>query len=186
MIMRLSGLVGATGADWVLIEVGGVGYRVEVPVLISAKCSVGESVALWTHLVVREDAHTLFGFETREALECFWKLITVSGVGPKMAQKILASYSPDAIYEAIEQGNDALFVRVSGVGKKTAQKIILDLRGSLVFRAQEALVSSDVELTEALESLGYTSADAKKIAAKAPAGAQSLEEKLRGVLRQSV
>jgi Holliday junction DNA helicase RuvA len=186
MIMRLVGTVGAAATDWVLVEVHGVGYRVEVPISLAAKCLLGAPIEVWTHLVVREDAHILFGFETREALECFWRLITVSGVGPKLAQKILASYTPSTVYEAIERGDDALFVRVSGVGKKTAQKLILDLRGSIVLEADSAKGATDTELTEALESLGYTAADAKKMAAKTPVGQGTLEEKLRAVLRSGV
>lgn len=184
MIMRLSGVVGATAMDWVLVETGGIGYRVELPVAGAMKYAIGDKIELWTHQVIREDAHALFGFENREALECFWQLIGVSGVGPKMAQKILASYTPETIARAVEEGNDALLTRISGVGKKTAQKIILDLRGSVLLKPNTPLAPSDTDLVEALESLGYGTADARKMAEKTSVQG-TLEERLRAVLRQS-
>lgn len=188
MIMRLQGTVLDGGLDWLLINVGGVGYRVGAALSLSAKYQAGDEAVVWTHEVVRDDTRQLFGFESREALELFWKLIGVNGVGPKVAQKILGTSTPDAIKKHVMDGSVEFLTRVPGVGKKTAQKIVLELKGSLVLDDEETgeMTSVDEDLIDALTSLGYATNEAKKMADKLPVGLESIEDKIKAVLTATV
>ncbi|MEK7094945.1 MAG: Holliday junction branch migration protein RuvA [Patescibacteria group bacterium] len=182
MIMRLVGDVLETGLDYVLVDVGGVGYKVDASLSVTSKLSIGSLATLWTHEVVREDRRELFGFLERGALDLFLKLINVNGVGPKVGQKILGAYSSDEIKKAIAEGDDMMLTRVPGVGKKTAQKIVLELRGSVDLNRDETS-PAESDTVEALCSLGYSSAEAKSLILKLPSGLQTMEEKIKAALR---
>ena len=171
--------------DFILLDVGGVGYRVQVSLRVAASCAMGSTQTLWTHEAIREDAHELYGFLSREALELFWKLISVNGVGPKVGQKIIGASTVEEIRQGIAQGDDALFLRVSGVGKKTAQKIVLELRGSIDLQKMGMISTGETDVVDALVSLGYPSQEARALVLKLPAGLETLEEKIRAVLRQT-
>jgi holliday junction DNA helicase RuvA len=126
--------------------------------------SAGELVELKTHLYVREDQITLFGFESQEELDLFELLMTVSGIGPRVALSVLSTARPDEIHGAIESEDVNLLSRVPGIGKKTANRIIFDLRGKLPERESAGLTSissHDQEALEALQALGYTFAEAR-------------------------
>lgn len=179
MIASLRGLVVGRGADHVVVEVGGVGYKVFVP-----RHPTRNEVHLHTHQVVREDGAFLYGFETREELELFEMLIAVSGVGPKAALALLATASPAELAGAIAAGDAALLARAPGVGKKTAERLIVDLRSKVggVGRGPAALPGD--ELAAALIGLGYSAAEATEALRHAPAaGAASAEERLAAALR---
>lgn len=154
MIAFLQGRVAEHEADAVIIEVGGIGYRVFTT---KVTAEVGEEVKLFISEVIREDKHDLFGFLTKEDKELFILLTDVQGVGPKIGQKILAATSAENLKRHIQAGNLEFFTSISGVGKKTAQKIILDLKGVLVDSASGDLARDDV--TDALEGLGYSKDD---------------------------
>lgn len=171
-----------TGLDFALLDVGGVGYRVDASLAVTSKLSVGLSAILWTHEVIREDRRELFGFIERDALDLFLKLISVNGVGPKVGQKILAAYNPQEIKQAITNGDDVMLTRVSGVGKKTAQKIVLELRGSIDLN-KEIISPAETDMVDALGSLGYSVSEAKTMILRIPAGLETMEEKLKAVLR---
>lgn len=126
--------------------------------------AAGELVELKTHLYVREDQITLFGFAGQDELELFELLMTVSGIGPRVALSVLSTARPAEIHRAIETEDVTLLSRVPGIGKKTANRIIFDLRGKLPEREESALTSissSDQEALEALQALGYTFAEAR-------------------------
>lgn len=126
--------------------------------------AAGELVELKTHLYVREDQITLFGFAGQDELELFELLMTVSGIGPRVALSVLSTARPAEIHRAIETEDVTLLSRVPGIGKKTANRIIFDLRGKLPEREETALTSissSDQEALEALQALGYTFAEAR-------------------------
>lgn len=128
MIGKLQGEVDFVGADWMILMVGGVGYRVFVPATTLAKLAPEEKVALYIHTHVREDAMLLYGFPSREEQELFETLITVTGVGPKLALSILSRLAPDQLVGAILQKDTKVLTQVPGVGRKTADRLILELK----------------------------------------------------------
>ena len=185
--MRLRGTVLDTNIDWMLIDVQGVGYAVGVSLSLSVRYQLGDEVTIWTHEVIRDDAHQLFGFESRDALELFWKLIAVNGVGPKVAQKILGVSTPEEVRRNVMEGSVDFLTRIPGVGKKTAQKIVLELKGSLVMDEDATeQTSTNQELIDALMSLGYATQEARSMANGLPEGLVSMEEKLKAALTISL
>ncbi|MBI5369975.1 Holliday junction branch migration protein RuvA [Candidatus Uhrbacteria bacterium] len=177
MIVSLKGVVTYHGVGFVIIENAGVGYRVIVPE-DQAHALAGE-VFLYTHEVVREDSRELFGFLSVEALELFWKLTSVSGVGPKSAQKIVFAAPVDRVKERVMASDISFLTNVPGIGKKTAQKIILELKGAL---AQEPEVPAcDPDAVDALVGLGYTKRQAEQVLIGLPE--QTTEERIRSALK---
>lgn len=184
MIAYVSGEVVARGADHVVVDVRGVGYKVFVP-----RHPGGDTVALHTHHVVRDDAQQLFGFETREELALFELLITVPGVGPKAALSLLSVSSPPALAAAIASGDAAALSRAPGVGKKTAERLIVELKGKVarggVEREPTGLLTED-EAAAALQALGYSAAEAvSALRGAPPAGSASTEERVTAALRSA-
>lgn len=161
MIAYLDGTITGLESDGVLLEVNGIGYRVFVA---RQKCEVGDRVRFWIGEIIREDKHDLYGFGDRSDQALFEEFMGVSGVGPKLAQKILASGSAEEIIRHIHTDDVAFFNGISGVGKKTAQKIILDLKGVLVLEEKTEAGSVQSDVADALESLGYSKADISGIA----------------------
>jgi Holliday junction DNA helicase RuvA len=161
MISSLRGTAAHVDADTVVIEVGGVGLAVAVPAGLARSTHAGDTVHLHTHLVVREDALSLFGFETRAELSVFALLLGVTGVGPKSALGVLSGLSVEQIAAAIEGDDDAPFRRVSGIGPKTAKLIVLQLAGKLeapvrtASRAVDAPAAVLTQVAEALTGLGW-------------------------------
>ncbi len=131
MISSLRGVVLHVGADSVVIEVGGVGLTVAVPADIARSAQTGQTLALHTSLIVREDSLSLYGFDTRDELEVFTLLLQVTGVGPKSALGVLSQLTVDRIAEAVYAEDDAPFRKVSGIGPKTAKLIVLQLAGKI-------------------------------------------------------
>ncbi len=130
MIAGLRGRLAGKDADSVVIDCGGVLYRVFVPGSALSELSAdGAEVLLHTHLAVREDSMTLYGCTTRRQLDLFETLLNVTGVGPKVALAIIGSMPADALEQAIAQGDLVLLTRVPGVGKKRAQRLVLELKG---------------------------------------------------------
>ena len=184
MIAYVSGEVVARGTDHVVVNVRGVGYKVFVP-----RHPSGDIVALHTHHVVRDDAQQLFGFETREELALFELLITVPGVGPKAGLSLLSVSSPSALAAAIASGDSVALARAPGVGKKTAERLIVDLRGKVARGASQrepAGVLTDDEAAAALQTLGYTAAEAASaLRGGPPEGSASTEERVTAALRSA-
>lgn len=186
MIASVRGRIVARGADHVVVETAGVGYRIFVP-----RHPENDEVLLHTHQVVREDAQLLFGFETREELALFELLIGVSGVGPKAALALLGISRPVDLAVAIAGGDAAALAKAPGVGKKTAERLIVDLRskvGSLAFGGPASSASPTGqgadEALAALRSLGYTPAEAAAALTEVPGpGTASTEERLAAALR---
>jgi len=131
MISFVRGPVLHAAADSVIVDVSGIGFTVLVPVDVARTAVVGVEIALHTHLVVREDALTLFGFASRDELAVFGILIGISGVGPKSALGVLSTLTIDRIAEAVKAEDDKPFRKVSGIGPKTAKMIALQLQGKL-------------------------------------------------------
>ncbi len=142
------------GHSQLIIDVGGVGFSINVPSKTASQSSVGQQIDLFTALIVREDAFTLFGFESAEQLNLFDLLRSVSGVGPKIALSAISSIETADIARAIASGDASIFEAVSGIGSKTAKLIVITLAGKLAsFSATEN--SIERSLLEAMQSLGW-------------------------------
>lgn len=155
MLAFLEGTIAAREPDGVVLFVSGVGYRVFTAGEVGSQ---GEVVRLHLSEVIREDRYDLYGFRTRDELMFFERLIGIDGVGPKMAQKILAAGNEATVRSRIAAGDIGFLTGISGVGKKTAQKIVLELKGVLVDDAASAS-GEDVDVVEALLGLGYNRSD---------------------------
>tara|TARA_Y100000031_G_C8195757_1_gene373624 strand:+ start:735 stop:1280 length:546 start_codon:yes stop_codon:yes gene_type:complete len=177
MITTLSGTITYHGIDFVIIEVDGVGYRV----FLTAHQATGLSgeVTLFTHEVVRDTERELYGFFSMSALELFWKLIAVSGVGPKVGQKILTADDVENVKERIMAGDLNFLTGISGVGKKTAQKIMLELKGALAEEVPSPALDEDA--VEALVSLGIRRNQAQDILSLVEA--ETTDERIRAALK---
>lgn len=165
MIATLRGEISQIEDHAVILEVGGVGLRVFVPAMLRAGLKVGEVVLLYTHLIVRQDALILYGFESQADRELFNILLGVDGVGPKAALSVLSTMTLDAVQRAVFADEGELFSRVPGVGKKTAQKIALHLKDKLkpsdALAGVAAMSDTDSEVLAALTSLGYSVVEAQ-------------------------
>jgi Holliday junction DNA helicase RuvA len=165
MIATLRGEIAQIEETALILEVGGVGLRVFVPAPVRAKLKVGETGFLFTHLVVREDALTLYGFESQADRDLFTMLLGVDGVGPKVALSVLSSMTLDAVQRAVFTEEGELFSRVPGVGKKTAQKIVLHLKDKLKptdgLSRLSTMSDADSEVLAALTALGYSVVEAQ-------------------------
>ena len=188
MIASIQGNVLRIGEDHLVLDVGGIGYRVYVPVQIFDGLRLGKQISLFTELIVREDSLTLFGFQEQEELGLFQELIRVNGVGPRLALETLSTHSPDVIKRAILNKQEAVFSQVAGIGKKTAQKIILSLEDRISFEdtlmySSETIGIND-EVQEALLSLGYSVLEAQAALQTIPEDAPlDLETRLTFALR---
>ncbi len=188
MISSIRGKITRKGSDYIILEVGGIGYQVYVPHPYPQQVRTGETSSLYTHLVVREDSLTLYGFPQGDEVEMFELLIGVNGVGPRLALETLSTHSPEVIRRAVVRKQDGVFSQVSGVGSKTAQKIILYLedRVSAAEDAQPASEMSDTntEVQEALVALGYSVVEAQTALQTIPEDApDDVEERLTIALR---
>jgi Holliday junction DNA helicase RuvA len=192
MIASLRGQVAALAADSVIVDVAGVGYRVFVPTSTITGLGVGVELLLHTHLVVRENEMALFGATEPEALALFLQLLTVNGVGPRLALAMLSAMPAPALAEAIATEDVDTLTRVNGVGRKTAQRVILDLRskidgwsdGAGVGGPVAGLSSPDAEALAALAALGYTLPEARRALATAGVAAEaSVETRVFAALR---
>jgi holliday junction DNA helicase RuvA len=174
MIGRLRGRAVAHGANGLVLDVGGVGYRLHVTPTALRKTEGDEEVVLETHLHVRDDALELFGFAEEGERELFEQLLAVSGVGPKVALAIVSGYSPAELRRAIVREDAALFQTIPGIGKKTAQRVVLELKEKIAPLAPvgaPALGAGDghVVARDALVELGYSVAEAEhRLAATDP------------------
>ena len=172
MIGFLRGKVVQLLTDYCLLDVGGVGYRVFIPTSTRSRLKTGEEAMLFTHLSVREDAMTLFGFESQEEYQGFQMLISVSGIGPKVALGILSSITVSKLFQAIHGQQIAVLTKLPGVGKKSAQRLILELKdkaaeldgaeGEIEVPAEE-IGDSLSDAAAALSSLGYSQAEISSV-----------------------
>jgi Holliday junction DNA helicase RuvA len=197
VIASLRGTIGMFGADYVVLETGGVGFLVYAPRPVLANLGApGDEVFIHTLLIVREDALTLYGFATLEQRRMFETLLSVTGVGPRVALALLSSATPEEVRLAVAQSDIARFTRVPGIGKKMAERLALELKGKLDLKnlptpaagapggASPAAGGVDAELADLLVSLGYSSSEASAaIAALPPDAPTEIEARLRLALR---
>jgi Holliday junction DNA helicase RuvA len=165
MIGKLTGTLAAKNPPEVLVDCGGVGYEVLVPMSTFYNLpALGEKVALLTHLIVREDAHLLYGFATQDERAGFKQLVKISGVGPRTALSILSGMSVADIAQAVAKQDAARLTKIPGIGKKTAERLLLELKGKLgdALATGGVSVSNDnqSDILQALVALGYSDRDA--------------------------
>lgn len=184
MIASLKGIVTEIGLKYAIIEVSGIGYLVHTTNNTLSSIRLDNEQFLFTYQAVRENAIDLYGFLSKEELEFFKLLITISGVGPKSALAILDSASIETLREGIQSGDASYLTKVSGIGKKSAGKIIVELRdkiGALETSSTNTTGSSDA--IEALTSLGYSERDAREVVQKIDR-TLSAEEMVKEALKQ--
>ena len=189
MIATLDGILEYRGSDSIIINVGGIGFRVYVSdSTLSQLGAVKGKVSLYTHLHLRVDNVSLYGFASSEELALFKNLISVSGVGSKVALSLLSTFSPEQVVMAITSGNLDLISQAPGIGKKMAGRLVIELKGKLENEWKETalpLAPESGDVIAALTGLGYSLAEATKAISKLPDSEElSLEDKIRIALQQ--
>ena len=185
MISSLHGKVESLGSDWAIINVGGIGFQVYTPTsTLSTLGTVGKEVQLYTHLHLREDNATLYGFASPEELTLFQTLIGVSGLGPRLALAMLSGMSTEQLVTAIATGSTDLLTVIPGIGKKVANRLILELKEKIgagwITTPATQLAQENTDVLAALTALGYSAAEATKAVSTLPAASDlSLEEKVK-------
>jgi Holliday junction DNA helicase RuvA len=195
MIASVEGVVASVASDSLVLEAGGIGYRIFAAPAVLAAAESGKRLKLHTHHVVREDAQALYGFRTVDELGFFGLLLTVTGVGPKVALAILGSRPVAELQLAILAGDEAALTAISGVGKRLAGRIILELKEKVAAAGTAAAGvgggprgvggPTESEVVAALGALGYTPAEAREAARAASAAAPgaTLEDRVKAALR---
>ena len=189
MIATLEGILDYRGNDSIILNVGGIGFQVFVPgSTLSQLGTVKGKVSLYTHLHLREDNVSLYGFASGEELALFQNLISVSGIGPKAALGILSALNPEQLVMAISSGNIDLISQAPGIGKKIASRLVVELRGKLEKEWKDTalpLGPEGVDAIAALTGLGYSLTEATNAISKLPDSEElSLEEKIKIALQQ--
>lgn len=186
MIGTLRGPVTHMGLDYIVIELGGVGYRVIISPALMGRMRPEREAHLFIHHLVRDDQQALFGFGSAEELAFFELLMTVTGVGPRLAQAITAAHPVTKLQLAIVTDDVDLLTSVSGVGRKTAQRIILELKEKIHAAGIAAAPGgpSDSDVVAALESLGYTATEARRAAAAVAGTEGGLDARIRAALQE--
>lgn len=184
MISQLRGAVARKEPGYAVIDVGGVGYKVNMTGYLLAELALGSEATLLTHLVVREDCLDLYGFTDAGDLRAFELLICVSGIGPKSALAVLNATTVENLRLAVDTQDPTHLTRVSGIGKKIAEKILLELRGKLDGSGlAHASVRDDVDVLEALRSLGYSQKESQDALKQVPKEVVGAPEKVKRALK---
>ena len=193
MIGYVKGTVSHLVADHCFIDVQGIGYRVFVASATRQKLSVGKVATLFTHMHVREDAILLYGFYTQDEYDLFLTLLSINGIGPKVAMGILSAIDPNQFRIAISTKNLGMLTKLPGVGKKTAERMILELKDKIGILADEGTSEADAlgasgdivdEAMQALLALGYNQNEIIPIVKKVGKNAQSVEDLIKLALRE--
>jgi Holliday junction DNA helicase RuvA len=185
MIASLEGKLESLGSDRAVVNVGGIGIQVFVPTTtLSGLGSIGSYTKLYTHLHLREDNITLFGFASSGELELFKTLINVSGLGPRMALVMLSAMDAEQLVMAIASGNTELLTGIPGIGKKMANRLVLELKDKiavgLVSAPMAELAQENAEVLAALAALGYSTSEVTRSLASLPQDKElNLEDKVR-------
>lgn len=188
MIAQLTGDIVYTEDRFIILNVGGVGYKVfttaESMLFLTKNSS---EITLWTHLVVKEDALDLYGFVNQKELNFFELLLTVSGIGPKSALGVLSLAGTETLHKAISSNNTEYLTKVAGVGRKSAEKIVLELKDKLgklgEFLPNENL-DAEADVLNALQALGYSIREAREAIKKIPPTTTDTREKIKQALKQ--
>lgn len=194
MIGYLRGRLLAKHPPQLLLDVNGVGYEIDAPMsTFYALPAIGGELALFTHLVVREDAHSLYGFATERERRLFRELLKVSGIGPKLALALLSGIHIDSFWLCIEAGDTDTLVKVPGVGRKTAERLIVEMRDrakscgepslGMAGQTPSGANGAQAEAFDALVALGYKPVEVTRLLKSVTAAATTTEEIIRQALR---
>lgn len=189
MIGLLNGRLIEKNPTELLIDCSGVGYEVKISLNTYSQLPEGESIRIYTKLIIREDAHLLYGFYTKEEREMFNHLISVSGIGPNTAMIMLSSLKTDEIAQAIQVEDVRTIQGIKGIGAKTAQRVIIDLKGKVLkfSSSSENIFSQNntnrFDALNALVSLGFDKKSAEKVLDKIDTGEQTIEVLIKEALR---
>ena len=195
MIGSLKGRLAAKQTPFIVVDCGGVGYEVETPMSTFLDLpAIGTEVFLHTHLLVRDDAHILYGFATESEKALFRLLLKVSGVGAKMSLAILSGMGVKDFERCVRYEDTAMLVKIPGVGKKTAERLIIEMRDkieqspaqAIMAKAGQVVTDSRSEAVDALVALGYKPVEVKRLLAKLDLEDKSAEDIIRLALRQAV
>jgi len=180
MITYLEGEIKNKSQNYIILENSGIGYQIFLSEKYIAGAKEGERASFYVHEYIRENSRDLYGFLALSELAFFWRLLDISGVGPRMAMNIIALGTIEELVQNIEKGNIDYISQVSGVGKKTAQKIVIELKGKLDLAASG---EEDQEVMQALKNLGYSGAQAREAVKKVSKETSDTGEKVREALR---
>ncbi|MBU2025296.1 MAG: Holliday junction branch migration protein RuvA [Patescibacteria group bacterium] len=188
MISKIKGKIASQGPNYLIIQTAALGFKIYLNPIAIAKTRIGRPIELFTYLAVRENALDLYGFFKKQELELFELLISVSGIGPKGAQAILAQAGPKEICASIASADDSVLTRVSGIGKKTAQRVILELKTKVdrlpyTSKSPGKKAVSDIETLDALISLGYSQAQAAAVLKKISPDLKKTSDKIKTALK---
>jgi holliday junction DNA helicase RuvA len=183
MIASLTGIVAEKTDDALIVSIGGVGYEVFVTVEDWGGAKVGKEARYYIYEQIREDAHNLYGFSMLEAKQLFTQLLSVSGVGPKMAMTILSAATLTRLKQAIVSGDPDLLKGIAGVGKKTAERVIVELRGKVKDGGSLNPMTSSDPTYQALVGLGYTAAQAAEAVAAIPDSIKDDQARIKAALK---
>lgn len=191
MIASVEGLVAAIASDSLVVEVGGIGYRVNAAPAVIATAAPGTKIKLYTYHLVREDLQALYGFRSPEELGFFNLLLSVTGVGPKVALAITGSRPVADLQLAIIEGDQALLTAIPGIGKRLAERVIFELKEKVAAAGVSASLGAvggagDNEVVAALQALGYSlgeARDAARAALAEPGKVGTLEDRVKAALR---
>lgn len=192
MIAYLRGTIKYRGEDYLVLEIGGVGYQVFVTTKFLEAQKVGAEIELYTYELVREDADDLYGFTAHDDLKLFEQLNTVSGIGPRSAMAVLEAAPASELVKAILKGDEKTLVSVYGISQKKAEKIIMELKGKVdklevgssgTARRSEIQTSGAINVIEALTGLGYTQDQARNALRQIPNEAERPEEMVKEALK---
>lgn len=181
MIASVSGRIISKGLDHLVVEAGGIGYLIYTTTEALASAGLNDEIKLVTQLVIRDDSQTLYGFISQTELQLFGMLLSVAGVGPRIALAVLSSGRATDLRSAIGRGDAAIFTAISGIGKKTAERIILELKSKITDVTFEEGGSS-ADIINALSGLGYNMYEIRGILSKLSPTAP-VEEKLKEALK---
>jgi holliday junction DNA helicase RuvA len=185
MIGTLSGTVRHKDLHTIIVDVGGVGYKVYSTADSTLDAVTGEPIFLWTYLAVRENALDLYGFLDKETLEVFELLICISGIGPKTALGILNVATPAMLRQAVATEDISYLTKVSGIGKKNAEKIVIELRDKLITTSEDMVRgrAGEGDVLEALISLGYSERDARDAVKRLPKDLEGTSQRIKEALK---
>jgi Holliday junction DNA helicase RuvA len=185
MIGTIQGTVRHKDLHSLIVDVGGVGYKISSTADTALEARDGQAIFLWTYLAVRENALDLYGFLEKSTLDIFELLITVSGIGPKTALSILNVASPEMLRQAVASDDTSYLTKVGGIGKKTAEKIVLELRDKLVAVEgdRKGSLRAEGDVYEALHSLGYGERDIRDVLKKLPKESKDTSERVKLALK---
>ena len=189
MIAHLNGKLIEKNPTTLVIECGGVGYEVKISLTTFSSIGADESIKIFTQLIVREDAHLLYGFASKEEREMFNHLISVSGIGPNTAMIMLSSLTPDEVAHAIQSEDVKTIQSIKGIGIKTAQRVIIDLKDKMLkmtFSTENVFAQHNTNRFDALTalvSLGFDKKSVEKAIDKISTGEESVEQLIKQALR---